>query len=142
VQFAKLCGARVLACASRTDGVAPVRKLGADEAVDGRHADIAAAVRNFAADGLDAVLALAVRDGSLVTYPNGIEPEPQQRSGITIVSYDAVSGVREFEKLGHAVEAAKLKVPIDSEFPLGEAAKAHSHLARGHVFGKVVLQIR
>jgi NADPH2:quinone reductase len=56
VQFAKLCGARVLACASRKDGAALARKLGADEAVDGRHADIAAAVRSFAADGLAALI--------------------------------------------------------------------------------------
>ena len=153
VQFAKLCGARVLASASGKDGVALVRKLGADEAVDGRHANIAAAVRNFASDGLDAILALAggaaleeciaaVRDGGRVAYPNGIDPEPQHRSGITIVSYDAVSDVREFGKLGHAVEAAKLKVSINSEFPLGEASKAHSRLADGHVLGKVVLRIR
>jgi NADPH2:quinone reductase len=153
VQFAKLRGARVLASASGKDGVTLVRRLGADEAVDGRHANIASAAQKFAAHGLDAILALAggealeeciavVREGGRVAYPNGIEPEPQQRSGITMVGYDAVSAVREFEKLGHAVEEAKLEVPIDSEFPLGEASKAHARLARGHVLGKVVLQIR
>jgi NADPH-dependent curcumin reductase CurA len=36
VQFAKLRGARVLATASGADGVALVRRLGADAAVDGR----------------------------------------------------------------------------------------------------------
>src|SRR5207245_10532477 len=57
LQFAKLRGARVLAIASGRDGVALVRRLGADQAVDGRQEDIEAAVRKFAPDGLDAVLA-------------------------------------------------------------------------------------
>jgi NADPH2:quinone reductase len=43
VQFAKLRGARVLATASGEDGLALVRRLGADTAVDGRREDIAAA---------------------------------------------------------------------------------------------------
>lgn len=153
VQFAKLRGARVMASASGKDGVALVRRLGADEAVDGRRDDLAAAARKFAPDGLDAILALTggetlekciavVRKGGRVAYPNGVEPEPEERPGITVVSYDAVSGVREFEKLNHAVEAARLKVPIDSEFPLDQASKAHARLERGHVLGKVVLRIR
>lgn len=151
VQFAKLRGARVLASASGTNGVALTRKLGADEAFDGRHANVAQAARSFAPNGIDAILALAgegveqyvavLGEGGRVAYPNGIEPEPQARCGIKIVAYDAISGVREFEELGHAVEAAKLKVPIDSEFPLQEASKAHARLARGHVLGKIVLRI-
>src|SRR5439155_4881905 len=55
VQFAKLRGARVLAAASGRDGVALVRRLGADVAVDGKHGDILAAARRFAPDGVDAV---------------------------------------------------------------------------------------
>lgn len=153
VQFAKLRGARVFAIASGSDGVALVRRLGADEAVDGRHDDIPAALRLFAPKGLDAILAFAggetleqcidaVRKGGRVAYPNGIEPEPEPRPGISIVSYDAVSGVRKFEQLNRAVEAAKLQVPIDSEFPLADASEAHARLERGHVLGKVVLRIR
>jgi NADPH:quinone reductase len=153
VQFARLRAARVLASASGRDGVALVRRLGADEVIDGRHTDIAAAARKFAPDGLDAILALAggealdaclavVRKGGRVAYPNGIEPEPEQHPGLRLVAYDAVSGVREFEELGRAVEAAKVHVAIDSEFPLGEASKAHARLAQGHVLGKVVLRIK
>lgn len=40
LQFAKLRGARVLATASGNDGVALVRRLGADTAIDGLHGDI------------------------------------------------------------------------------------------------------
>ena len=153
VQFAKLRGASVLATASGEDGVALVRHLGADAAVDGKHEDIAAEVRRFAPGGIDAVLALAggtalerclstVRGGGRVAYPNGIEPEPRPREGLKIISYDAVPGVREFERLGRAVEAAELEVPIAACYPLAEAAAAHERLARGHVLGKIVLRMR
>jgi NADPH:quinone reductase-like Zn-dependent oxidoreductase len=152
VQFAKLRGARVFASASGEDGVALVLRLGADTAVDGRRADIAAAARHFAPEGVDAVLALAggnplercldaVRRGGRLAYPNGVEPEPTKRPGIEIVSYDAVAGVREFERLGRAVEQARLQVPIAAAYPLAEAARAHERLAAGHVLGKIVLRI-
>jgi NADPH:quinone reductase len=151
VQFAKLRAARVLATASGEDGLKFARGLGADIAVDGRHGDITAAAREFAPDGVDAVLALAggdslercldaVRPGGRVAYPNGIDPEPKKRRGIHIIPYDAVPGVREFDRLGRAVEAAKLKVPIAGVYALADAAKAHERLAAGHVLGKIVLR--
>ena len=153
VQFAKLRGARVLATASGNDGVDLVRRLGADAAIDGRHEDITAAAPRLAPGGIDAVLALAggdalercldaVRSGGRCAYPNGVEPEPKKRPGIEITSYDAVASVRAFDRLGRAVEAAKLEVPIAAAYPLAAATKAHERLAAGHVLGKVVLQIR
>lgn len=154
LQFAKkLRGARVLGTASGDDGVKLVRKLGADVAVDGKHEDITAAARNFAPEGVDAVLATvggdslercidAVKRGGRVAYPNGVEPEPKKRPGIKLLSYDGTPGVREFEHLNKAVEEAKLQVPIAAKFKLEEAAKAHERLAQGHVLGKVVLRVR
>jgi NADPH2:quinone reductase len=153
VQFAKLRGARVLATASGEDGVALVRRLGADAVVEGLTGDIVAMVRLFTRNGVDAILALAggkqltrclgaLRKGGRLAYPNGIEPKPRKRNGIEIVSYDAVPDVEEFRRLSNAVERAGLKVPIAGTFKLSEAAKAHERLAAGHVVGKVVLRIR
>jgi NADPH:quinone reductase len=129
------------------------RRLGADIAVDGRHEDIAAAARRFAPGGVDAVLALAggdalqrcleaLRSGGRLAYPNGIEPEPKKRHGVEIISYDGTAGVREFERLDRAVEAAKLEIPIAAEYALADAAKAHERLAAGQVVGKIVLRIQ
>jgi NADPH:quinone reductase-like Zn-dependent oxidoreductase len=153
VQFAKLRGARVLATASGDDGVALVRSLGADAAVDGRSDDITAAAKQLAPAGVDAVLALvggdplercldALHARGRLAYPNGIEPEPRKRAGIKQTPYDARAGRREFDLLGRALDAANLKVPIAGEYPLAEAAKAHARLAAGHVLGKVVLRVR
>jgi NADPH:quinone reductase len=153
VQFAKLRRARVLGIASGADGVALVKRLGADEAIDGREGDVAAAIRDFAPDGIDALLALAGGDvlnrcvealgsGGRIAYPNGIDPAPKVRRGITKTPFDATPGVREFEHLSHAIEAARAQVPIAAEYALADAAKAHERLAQGHILGKVVLRVR
>jgi len=153
LQFAKMRGARVLATASGSDGVVLARRLGADAAVDGRRVDVKAAALEFAPEGVDAVLALAggkpltrlldaVRRGGRVAFPNGVEPAPRKRRGLSVKSYDAVAGVKEFERLGRAIEAARLKVPITAEYSLEQAVKAHQRLAKGHVPGKIVLRIR
>jgi NADPH:quinone reductase-like Zn-dependent oxidoreductase len=152
LQFAKLRGARVFATASGSDGIDFVRRLGADHAIDGKHDDIVAAARAFAPEGIDAVLAFvggkeltrcmdALRKGGRLAYPNGVEPEPRKRKGLKMKAYDAVSGVREFERLGRAIEDADLKIPIAAGFRLEEAANAHRLLAAGHVLGKVVLRV-
>ena len=112
-----------------------------------------ATARRFSRGCIDAALALAggdalerclhaARPGGRVAYPNGVEPEPRPRENIKVISYDAISGVRQFERLGPVIEAAKLEVPIAASYPLAEAARAHERLAAGHVLGKIVLRIR
>lgn len=153
VQFAKARGERVLATASGEEGVKLVRRLGADMVIDGFKESLAAAVRSFAPDGVDAVLAFAggrpltecvhaLRKGGRLAYPNGVEPKPRKRSGIEMIAYDAAPGVQEFRRLNRAVEAAGLKVPITAVYRLEEARKAHEHLESGHVLGKIVLKVR
>jgi len=155
VQFAKLRGAKVLATASGDDGIALVRRLGADAAVDGRHGDITAAARSFAPHGADAVLALAggealercidaLRAGGRVAFPHGIASEPKPHEGIVIVPYDAIEGSQEtgLARLNEAVEARGFEIPIAAEYALADAAKAHERLAAGHVLGKLVLRVQ
>src|SRR2546430_1494331 len=153
LQFAKLRGAKVLATASGEDGLAFVKGLGADAAVDGRHGDIATAAREFAPQGVDAVLALAGgetlercldagRPGGHVAFPYGGELGPRSRPGLPIIRYNAIPGIEEFQRLNRAIEAAKLKVPIEAEFPLAQADKAQERVEDGHILGKITLRIR
>jgi NADPH2:quinone reductase len=153
VQFARVKGARVLATASGRSGVALVRRLGAEKAVDGKHANLAAAIRRFAPNGVDAILAFAggkplvdcldaLKPGGRLVYPNGVEPAPRKRKGIRVRTYDAKAGVREFRELGRAIEASKLKVPILAAYRLADAARAHERVKKGHILGKIVLRIR
>jgi len=150
VQLAKRMGAPVFAVASGDDGVELVTRLGADAAVDGRKYDVAAAAREFAPDGLDAALLTAggeaadkalaaVREGGRVAYPNGVEPEPQARSGVTIRSYDGEPDQQIIEKLNRLIESGPFEVYIGGTFPLDRAADAHNALDQHHL-GKLALR--
>jgi NADPH:quinone reductase-like Zn-dependent oxidoreductase len=81
-----------------------------------------------------------VREGR-VAHPNGIEPAPRKRRGVKLIRYDGISGVREFERLNAAVQAARLRVSIAECYPLPQASKAHERLAEGHVVGKIILAV-
>src|SRR6185369_1255477 len=147
LQFAKARGARVLATASGKDGVAFVHRLGADLTIDGKREDIEAVARAFAPDGIDAVLAFVggpsltrclstLRRGGRAAYPNGIDPVPRERRGITMTAYDAEPGIRELERLDRAWRECRLQIPIAKTYSLANARRAHEFLAKGHVLGK------
>jgi NADPH:quinone reductase-like Zn-dependent oxidoreductase len=149
VQFAKRMGARVFAVASGDDGVAFVRGLGADKVADGKKDDIAAAARQFAPQGLDAVLLTAggegaekalsaLRQGGRAAYPNGVELIPKERAGIKIQSYDGEYAPPPFEKLNRLIEAGPFKVHIARTFNLDQAAEAQRAL-EDHYIGKLAL---
>jgi len=149
VQLAKRMGVLVLAVASGDDGVAFVRGLGADKVVDGKKGDIAAAARQFAPQGLDAVLLTAggeaaekalstLRQGGRAAYPNGVQPIPEERAGIKIQSYNGEYAPPPFEKLNHLIEAGPFEVHVARTFNLDQAADAQREL-EDHYIGKLAL---
>jgi NADPH2:quinone reductase len=151
LQLAKRAGARVLAVASGKDGVALVRRLGADAAVDGRRAAVVRAVEAFAPDGLDAVLACAnsgrlndalkrVRKGGSVAYPNGVEPEPGGVAGLVVHAYDGVPDPAAYDRLKSLIESGPFRLVVSRTYPLGEAARAHRDILKHHI-GKLALKI-
>lgn len=153
VQFAAKRGARVIATATGRKATKLVRSLGARVAIDARSRDSVDDLRAAAPDGIDVVLAFAggrglerlldlVARGGRVVYPNGVEPEPQRRSGVRMRAYDAQGGASELARLARAAEQVRLKVPIDASYPLARAADAHRRVEHGHVLGRVVLAVR
>lgn len=149
VQLAKRMGARVLAVASGEDGVAFVRRLGADKVVDGHKDDIQAAAREFAQKGLDAVLlttggaaaekALStLREGGRAAYPNGVQPIPKERPGIKIQSFNGEYNPPPFEKLNRLIEAGPFEVHVARTFTLDQAVEAQRALD-DHYLGKLAL---
>ena len=155
VQLAKRLGARVLAVASGADGVETVREIGADMAVDGRTGDVAAAAREFAPAGLDAVLSLvggatqevalaALREGGRVAYPLGVQPEPAPLPGVELRRYDMTqnspaSTKLEMAKLNEVIASGPFSVRIAKVFPLNQASAAQRALEE-HRVGKIVLE--
>lgn len=151
VQLAKRMGARVFAVASGEDGVALVRRLGADTAVDGHRDDIARTAREFAPNGIDAALFTAsgdgldaaletLRDGARIAYPHGVEPEPKARHGQVLQAYDGRATPELYARLNRWIEAGPFSVCVSSRYSLDRAAEAHRALERHHL-GKVVLKI-
>lgn len=156
VQMAQRMGARVLAVASGDDGVAMVRELGADVVIDGRTADVGAAVRDFAPAGLEAVLALAggpgldaaiaaLRKNGRAAYPLGVEPEPEPRAGVDLQCYDmtldtpAITKLK-MVKLNEMIASGPFSVKIAQIFPLQQAMAAQRALGE-HRVGKLILQM-
>lgn len=151
VQLAKRMGARVLAVASGPDGVALVRRLGADAAVDGKRDDVARAARDLAPGGLDAALVLAhgdsldpalatLRNGGRIAHPNGVEPPPKGPKGVTVLAYDGEPGRDVLEKLNRLIAAGPFHVEVGRAYPLDDAARAHREIEQHHL-GKLALRM-
>lgn len=151
VQLAKRMGARVLGVASGSDGVALVRRLGADAAVDGKRDDVAKAARDFAPGGLDAALVLVhgpslepalacVRKGGRVAHPNGVEPVPKAPAGVSMLAYDGVPDRDVLERLNRLVAAGPFHVELGRTYALDDAARAHREIEQHHL-GKLALRI-
>lgn len=151
VQLAKRLRAAVFGVASGEDGVALVCRLGAEQAVDGKHGTVLDALRTFAPDGLDAALVLSggrgreaaleqVKKGGRVAYPNGVEPAPGAARGITVRAYDGEASPEAFDRLNTLI--ARGPFHVEAKFyPLEEAAQAHRDLAKHHL-GKLALRMR
>ena len=150
VQLAKRMGARVLAVASGEDGVALVKRLGADAVVNGRKDDLEAAARSFAPGGLDAALVTAggeaadralraMRENGRVAYPNGVMPPPKARPGVKVQAYDGEPNPQQIEKLNRLIESGPFEVHVARTFPLDKAAEAHRELGK-HYLGKLALR--
>jgi len=151
VQLARRMGARVLAVASGDDGVALVKRLGADAATNGRKDDVLAAARAFAPEGLDAALLtaggevaeralLAMRDGGRVAYPKGIHPEPQARSNMQLSGYYGEPDSSIIARLNRLIGSGPFEVQVARVFPLAQAAEAHMALDT-HYLGKLALRV-
>jgi NADPH:quinone reductase-like Zn-dependent oxidoreductase len=151
VQLAKRMGARVLAVASGADGVALVRRLGADAAVDGKRDDVARAARDLAPGGLDAALVLAhgeslepalaaMRKGGRVAHPNGVEPVPRAPEGVTVLAYDGEPSRDAFERLNRLISAGPFHVELARVYRLEDAAQAHREIEQHHL-GKLAFHI-
>jgi NADPH:quinone reductase-like Zn-dependent oxidoreductase len=152
VQLARWLGARVVAVARGLPAVRRLRRLGAEAVIDPGNPRATSRLARLCPDGVDAALALAcdpaiealldqVRAGGRIAFPTGVEPEPGRRRGVKLIRYDGQATPASLAHLARAVRGSQLRVPIAARIPLLEAARAHRLLERGHLNGKVVLQV-
>ncbi len=151
LQLAKCMGASIFAIASGADGVELVKQLGADEVVDGHSNDVAQRARAFAPDGFDAALVLVggeevqstlslVRQGGIISFPNGVMPEPKAPDGVELKKTNGFSNPALFDDLNRLMGIGKFQVHIAQTFPLEQAAQAQEAMKQ-HYLGKIVLRV-
>ncbi|MDZ8136205.1 MAG: NADP-dependent oxidoreductase [Nostoc sp. DedQUE04] len=151
LQLAKRMGAHVFAIASGADGVELCKQLGADEAVDGRADDVAQRARAFAPDGFDAALVLVggdtvqstlslVRQGGIVSFPNGVMPEPKAPDGVELKKANGFADPMLLDELNRLIGIGEFQVHIAQTFALSEAAQAQDAMKQ-HYLGKIVLRV-
>jgi NADPH:quinone reductase-like Zn-dependent oxidoreductase len=148
VQVAKLKGARVIAVASGSHE-AFLKQLGADEFIDYtktppedviRDADLV--LDTLGGPNTGRFLKTLKRGGALFPVFLGFSDfEEAARLGITVSMTQVRSNGKQLAELGKMMEEGKLRVEIDSSFPLAEAAQAHARAIRGHIRGKIVLTV-
>lgn len=147
VQLAKWAGAHVIATASRPKH-RYVKELGADEIVDYREVDFRKAVPkvDVAFDTVGGKVQLqtadVVREGGVLVSILALEHADAIRQRGVEPKYVFVAPNRaQLMKLTKLCEDGKLRTHIAKVFPLRQAAKAHALIEKGHVMGKLVLEV-
>lgn len=151
LQLAKRMGAHVFAIASGADGVELAQQLGADEAVDGHSDDVVQRARAFAPDGFDTALVLVsgdnvqstlllVRPGGIISFPNGVMPEPKAPDGVELKKANGFADPLLFDQLNQLVSINQFQVRIAQTFPLLSAPQAFE-VMKQHYLGKIVLRV-
>lgn len=148
IQLAKAEGLTVVADAASADE-ALVRDLGADIVV-ARGDDVAARIREYYPDGvdaladgalLDALVLPAVRDGGAVATVRGYTGDGQR--GLRVTPVIVRNYAREWEKLDQLRELAEegtVTLRVADTYPAEQAADAHRRLEAGGTRGRLVLQ--
>ena len=169
IQLAKAFGARVIATAGSADKCQACLDLGADKAINYKTEDfVAAAKAATGGKGVDVILdmvggeytdknvAMAAEDGRIVQIAmlGGVEAKVNlarlMMKRLTLTGSTLRPRTREVkagfaraleEKVWPLLAAGKVRVVMDSTFPLAEAAAAHRRLETSQHIGKVVLTV-
>ncbi|MFI7039318.1 NADP-dependent oxidoreductase [Microbispora rosea] len=148
VQLAKSRGAYVIGVASGRHETF-LRELGVDEFVDYTTTRVEDEVRDVdvlidAVGGPDAHRFLRVlRPGGVISpvFYGDYRRERAAELGVTFRSGQVHSDGKQMAELGRLLEEGRLRVGLDSVFPLAEAARAHERAEHGHIQGKIVLRV-
>ncbi len=151
VQLAKAMGLRVFAIASKRDGVALARRVGADRAVDGHSRTLVRQLKDFAPDGFDGAIVFAggtgwkdelacIVQGGKVAWPNGVEPAPEVPKGVTRKTYDGVESPEAFSRLNKLIAKRPFHIEVSKTYDLDKTARALRDV-RSHHVGKLAIKV-
>lgn len=147
LQIAKARGAYVIATAS-TSNVDYVRSIGADRAVDYTKNELDAVhdadvlIDTVGGETLRDSLSAIRRGGRAVTVTGRLPTEACATAGIACAKAGSNNEGNVLGKITELFAQGKLRVNIDSTFPLEQAGAAQERSRTGHPRGKIILDVR
>jgi len=148
VQLAKWKGAYVIGTASGKN-TRFVEELGANEMIDYETTDFSSQVKDidvvFDTRGgeVQQKSLTVLKPGGIIVSTVGIEDEAAIKAkGLRSAAYMAQSRTKDLQQIAELIDSGKVIPVISKIFPLKDAAEAHRLGEKGHVRGKIVLQVK
>ncbi len=150
VQIAKWKGAQVIAVASGEHETF-LRDLGADVFIDYTKTvpedvvhDVDLVVDAVGGPTTGRFLRTLKRGGALFpVFPLGFSgADAADKLGVTVSATQVRSNGAQLAQLASLLDAGTVRVMVDSTYALADARQAHERAARGHIRGKIVLEVR
>jgi NADPH:quinone reductase-like Zn-dependent oxidoreductase len=159
IQIAKLAGGFVYVVGSDEKKLEGARALGADVGIDRSKEDwgkkifqltakrgVDAVVDNVGAATMMTSMRAVKKGGRILTVGNTSGPKFEIDNRYIFGKHISILGstmgtLKDFCTVMELVFDGKIKMPIDSTFPLSEVRAAHEKMERGDLFGKILLAI-
>lgn len=160
LQFARMCGARVISTSSSDAKIERLKSLGADVTLNYKSTpDWGKKARELTGEGVDLVVEVggvgtlnesirATRIGGTIAFIGVLAGPPPANSRLPLMVMQqqrlqgvTVGSVEDLQAMADAINANGMKPVIDRTFPFDQAKDAFSYMASGAHFGKVAIAI-
>ena len=160
LQFAKLCGARVIATSSSDIKIERLKQLGADLTLNYKTTpDWGKKAREWSRQGVDLVVEVggvgtlnesirATKIGGSIAFIGVLAgpPPADLRLPLMVMQQQRLQGVtvgsvEDLQAMANAIAVHRMKPVIDRTFPFDQAKEAFFHMESGAHFGKVAIAI-
>jgi NADPH:quinone reductase-like Zn-dependent oxidoreductase len=160
VQFAKMCGARVIATSSSDAKIERLKELGADSTLNYKTTpDWGKKAREWSGHGVDLVVEVggvgtlnesirATRIGGTIAFIGVLAGPPPSSSRLPLMVMQqqrlqgvTVGSVEDLKAMADGIAASRMKPVIDKVFPFDQVKQAFAHMESGAHFGKVAIAI-
>ncbi|HLZ05308.1 MAG TPA: NAD(P)-dependent alcohol dehydrogenase [Bradyrhizobium sp.] len=158
LQFAKMCGARVIATSSSDAKIERLKQLGANLTLNYKTTpDWGKKVRELTGHGVDLVVEVggvgtlnesirATRIGGTIAFIRVLAgpPPSELRLPLMVMQQQRLQGVtvgsvEDLRAMADAITINRMRPVIDRTFPFDQVKQAFSHMASGAHFGKVAI---
>ncbi|MBB4381953.1 NAD(P)-dependent alcohol dehydrogenase [Bradyrhizobium sp. SBR1B] len=160
LQFAKMCGARVIATSSSDTKIVRLKTLGADATINYRTTpDWGKKAREIAGNGVDLVVEVggvgtlnesirATRIGGTIAFIGVLAGPPPANSRLPLMVMQqqrlqgvTVGSIEDLQAMCDAISLNRLEPIVDRTFSFHDAREAFAYVATGAHFGKVAIAI-